>query len=78
MSSSEIADNKWELQASKPQMATPGGIMQIILMLGFIGVFGYLIVFSIIGAVTPKNEDAGLEAQFKNMKPAGAEEKKAE
>jgi hypothetical protein len=75
MSASEIADNKWELQASKPQMATASGIMQIILMLGFIGVFGYLIVFSIIGAVTPKNEDAGLEAQYKNMRLEGSGKK---
>jgi hypothetical protein len=74
MSASEIADNKWELQASKPQMATASGIMQIILMIGFIGVFSYLIIFSIIGAVTPKKEAGGLEGQFKNMKATAAEE----
>lgn len=72
MSSSEIADNKWELQASRPQVSNFGGIAQILLMLGFIGVFGYLILFSIIGAVTPKNEDSGLENQFKNMKAEAA------
>jgi hypothetical protein len=79
MSASEIADNKWELQASKPQMATAGGILQIILMMGFIGVFGYLIIFSIIGAVTPKKEGSTLENQYKNMKATASDEaKKAE
>jgi hypothetical protein len=78
MSASEIADNKWELQASRPQMGTAGGIMQILLMVGFVGVFGYLIVFSIIGAVTPKKEDAGLVNKYKNMKATAPEEKPAE
>jgi hypothetical protein len=78
MSSAEIADNKWELQASRPQMATASGIMQILLMVGFVGVFGYLITFSIVGAVTPKNEDAGLANKYKNMKAAAPEEEKAE
>lgn len=76
MSGSEIADNKWELQASKPQLATAGGITQMLLMAGFIAVFGYLIIFSIIGAVTPKKEGTTLENQYKNMKaeaPAKAE-----
>lgn len=67
MSSAEIADNKWELQASKPPVTTTSGILQLLLMAGFVGVFGYLILFSIIGAVTPKKEDAGLAGQYKNM-----------
>lgn len=77
MSSSEIADNKWELQASKPQVANAGGIFQILLMVGFVGIFGYLLIFSIIGAVTPKKEDGGLAGQYKNMK-ADAPAKKEE
>jgi hypothetical protein len=79
MSASEIADNKWELQASKPQVATAGGIMQIGLMAGFVGIFAYLIIFSIIGAVTPAKEGGGLAGSYKEMKPgAAAPEKKAE
>lgn len=77
MSASEIADNKWELQASKPPMTSAGGIAQLILMGGFCCVFLYLIIFSIIGAVTPKPEDGGLAGQYKNMKaemPKKAEE----
>jgi hypothetical protein len=69
MSTSEIADNKWEVQASKPQVANAAGIMQILLMVGFVGIFAYLIIFSIIGAVTPAKEDGGLAGQYKNMKP---------
>lgn len=72
MSSAEIADNKWEVQASKPQVGNAAGIFQILLMAGFIGIFGYLIVFSIIGAVTPKKEDGGLAGQYKNMKEGDA------
>jgi hypothetical protein len=67
MSSAEIADNKWELQASKPPVGSASGIVQLLLMAGFVGIFGYLIVFSIIGAVTPKKEDGGLAGQYKNM-----------
>ena len=73
MSASEIADNKWELQASKPQVANAGGILQILLMVGFVGIFGYLITFSIIGAVTPKKSaDGGLADQYKNMTVEGS------
>ena len=75
MSASEIADNKWELQASKPQMASAGGIVQILLMVGFVSIFGYLITFSIIGAVTPKTED-GLVNKYKNMKATAPEDGK--
>ena len=67
MSSAEIADNKWELQASKPPVGSASGILQLTLMAGFVGVFGYLIIFSIIGAITPKPEGGGLAGQYKNM-----------
>lgn len=77
MSSAEIADNKWELQASKPPVTTTSGVLQLLLMAGFVGVFGYLILFSIIGAVTPKKEDAGLAGQYKNMGVDGSGEGKA-
>jgi len=78
MSASEIADNKWELQASRPQVTSASGIVQILLMVGFVGIFGYLILFSIIGAVTPKKEGGGLEGQYKNMKATAPDAKKAE
>jgi hypothetical protein len=78
MSSAEIADNKWEVQASKPQVGSFGGIFQLIFMAGFVGIFAYLIIFSIIGAVTPKKEDGGLAGQYKNMRVEGSGEGKAQ
>ncbi|MCH9685317.1 MAG: hypothetical protein K0V04_28030 [Deltaproteobacteria bacterium] len=72
MSASEIADNKWELKASKPPLASAGGVLQMILMGGFVILFGWLIVSSIIGIVTPKAEDGGLAGQYKNMNVEGA------
>jgi hypothetical protein len=77
MSSAEIADNKWELQASKPPVGGVGGILQLLLMAGFVGVFGYLILFSIIGAVTPAKEGSGLANSYSEMK-ADAPAPKAE
>jgi hypothetical protein len=78
MSSAEIADNKWEVQASKPQVGTASGIFQLIFMAGFVGIFSYLILFSIIGAVSPKKEDGGLAGQYKNMGFEGTGAKKGD
>lgn len=78
MSSSEIADNKWELQAAKPPVGSPGGIMQLIMMGGFVFMFGWLLLNSVIGAVTPKKEDGGLAGAYKNMKAEVPEAPKAE
>lgn len=78
MSSAEIADNKWELQATKPPVSSAGGILQLALMAGFVGVFGWLIVSSIIGIVTPKPEDSGLAGRYKNMTVDGEQKAEAE
>lgn len=64
MSTAEIADNKWEVQASKPPVATVGGLMQLLMISGFAGLFGYLTVMSIIGAITPKPEVNHIEKGF--------------
>lgn len=72
MSAAEIADNKWELQATKPPVTTVPGLAQIILMGGFALFFGWIIAFSIVGIVTPKDEDGGLAGQYKDLKPGGA------
>lgn len=64
MSTAEIADNKWEVQASKPPVATIGGLMQLLMISGFAGLFGYLTVMSIIGAITPKPEANHIEKGF--------------
>lgn len=75
MSASEIADNKWELQSTKPPLASAGGVLQLLLMVGFVGLFGWLIVSSLIGIVTEKQDGGSLADQYKNM---GAEAPPAE
>jgi hypothetical protein len=42
MSMSEIADNKWELDAAKPPTTTFGGICQILLITAFALIFVYI------------------------------------
>lgn len=78
MSASEIADNKWELQSTKPPMGSAGGVLQLLLMVGFVGLFGWLIVSSLIGIFTEKKEGGSLADTYKNMNVEGAEEKAAE
>lgn len=68
MSAAEIADNKWEVQATKAPTTTPAGIAQILLMGGFAAFFGYIVVFSIIAIVTPKGD--GLAGDYKNLNAA--------
>lgn len=68
MSAAEIADNKWELSATKPPVGTIPGIAQIVLMSGFALFFTWIIVSSFIGIVTPKDADQGLAAQYENLK----------
>jgi hypothetical protein len=71
MSRSEIADNKWELEASKAPVATIGGLSQIVLFIGFILLFGYILGMSVIAMVTPKKESS-LGELYKNMKQEGS------
>jgi hypothetical protein len=51
---SEIADNKWEVQASKPPIMNFGGVVQIGMMVCFAGLFLFILIGSIMGIVTPK------------------------
>ncbi len=67
MSVSEIADNKWELEASKPPVATPSGLAQILLFMSFIGWFGYIVVMSAVAIASPKKESTLVES-YKNMR----------
>lgn len=72
MSAAEIADNRWELKATKPPITSPAGLAQIILMGGFAAFFAWILVFSAIAIVTPKGE--GLAGDYKNMKAGEAGE----
>lgn len=72
MSAAEIADNKWELSATKAPVGSASGIAQMLLMGGFAVFFVWIIVFSIIAIVTPKAE-GGLADQYDNMGVDGAD-----
>lgn len=70
MSAAEIADNKWELTATKPPVTTVAGIAQITLM-GCFGLFFLWIVgASAIAIVTP-SKGGGLAQQYTDMKTEG-------
>lgn len=56
MSASEIADNKWELEASKPPIANPGGIVQVIVVTFFAGIFVWMMTFTMTGIFGSKRE----------------------
>ena len=71
MSSAEIADNPWELSATKPPVATVSGMAQILMMSGFAVFFGWLAVASVIAIITPRKEDQGLAGQFKKLEGGG-------
>lgn len=77
MSAAEIADNKWELESTKPPLKSASGIGQIVLMGGFICLFGWLIGSSVIGILSPKAEDGGLAGSYKNMGFEGSGDKDA-
>jgi hypothetical protein len=77
MSAAEIADNRWELSATKTPIATLGGLSSLIMMTGFAIFFGWIIAFSVMGIVMPKNEDAGWAGEFKNLKAGGSAEGEA-
>lgn len=81
MSTTEIADNKWELQVSKPPVATAGGLLLLLMFAGFTILFGYLTVMSVIGAFSQKPEQNRIEKQFSKPaaeKPAAATPEKAQ
>ncbi|MDC0669386.1 hypothetical protein [Nannocystis radixulma] len=56
MSTSEIADNKWELEASRPPIATTGGIIQIVVVALFACLFVWMMSFSLQGIFGAKRE----------------------
>ena len=71
MSAAEIADNKWETEASKPQIFTPGSLAQLLMMGGFSLFFVYILLFSVIGMFSEKSE-SDLGSKFSNATAEGA------
>jgi hypothetical protein len=49
MSISEIADNKWEVQAAKPPVQTVPAVFQMLLIGSFAAVFAWILMFSLQG-----------------------------
>jgi hypothetical protein len=56
MSISEIADNKWEVQAAKPPVSTVPAIFQILLIGSFAAVFVWILQFSVVGIFGAKRD----------------------
>ncbi|GEM_PF-2637874 len=69
---SEIADNKWEVEASKPPITTFFGIVQIALMSCFAALFAYIVIFSAVAIVTPKRSGGWEEKLNNSSAPAAA------
>jgi hypothetical protein len=78
MSSSEIADNRWEVSASKPPVMTGGGLLQLLMIGGFTLLFGYITASSVVAIVTPKKEGTALHEQYDKMKQNDAAPAKTE
>lgn len=52
MSVADIQDNKWEREAIKPPIATPGAIGMLIMMTCFALFFVAIIIGSVVGSFT--------------------------
>ncbi|MBX7079168.1 MAG: hypothetical protein K1X88_08295 [Nannocystaceae bacterium] len=77
MSTAEIADNKWEVQASKPPVASAGGLLNLLMIIGFTALFIYITAMSVVAIVTPKSDNS-LENQYKNMNKSAPTEAPAQ
>ncbi|MCY1066735.1 hypothetical protein OV090_18315 [Nannocystis sp. RBIL2] len=75
MSASEIADNKWELQASKPPVSDVGGILQIIVVGAFTLMFAWMMLFTFQGIFGSKRES--LADQYGNLTVDGKKKEAA-
>jgi hypothetical protein len=76
MSTAEIADNKWEVEAAKPPVGSVPGLAQMFMFAGFVLLFGYIIGMSVVAIITPKKESS-LGEMYKNMKQDGSVPAKA-
>ena len=70
---SEIADNKWEVEASKPPVTTVPGIAQILLIASFAAVFVYILQGSARGIFSEKKD--GLAENYGKMTNEAGPEK---
>lgn len=70
MSASEIADNKWELEASKPPIANIGGVLQILVVGFFAAIFAWMMLFTFQGIFGSQRES--LADQYGKLTVEGA------
>ncbi|MBK7830702.1 hypothetical protein [Nannocystis sp.] len=66
MSMSEIADNKWEVQAAKAPVTSFSAICQVLLIVGFTGIFIYILQGSAAGIFGAKR-DGGMTDNYGKM-----------
>lgn len=69
MSTADIADNKWELEASKPPIRTLGGVLQLVVISFFAGLFVWMLAFTFQGIFGAKRET--LADQYGRLIPHG-------
>lgn len=69
MSTAEIADNKWEVEASKPPVSSFGGILQIVVVSAFAAMFAWMLMFTAQGIFGSKRET--LADQYGHLKAEG-------
>jgi hypothetical protein len=68
MSFADIADNKWEIESTRPPVFTISGIAQMIMM-GFLSlIFVVVVLMALMGIIMPKSQ----EAAFDFSKPGAA------
>ena len=72
MSMSEIADNKWEVAAAKPPITNFAGIVQILLIAAFSGIFVYILQGSAAGVFGAKRDGGMSDTYGKMSHEAGA------
>jgi len=66
MSISEIADNKWEVQAAKPPVQTVPAVAQMLLIATFAGIFAWILFGSLQG-MFGATRDGGMAESYGKM-----------
>lgn len=66
MSISEIADNKWEVQAAKPPVSNVPAVAQMLLIASFAGIFAWILFGSLQGMFGAKRE-GGMSENYSKM-----------
>lgn len=69
MSTAEIADNRWEVEATKVEATNPAGIAQLVLVAVF-GVFFAGVALVAVYSLFAGPQESNMEQMFKNKAPA--------